>query len=81
MSKKNQGATISDLRDINRVLKRVREKESKVKYGYLGDKDLVIIGLRDASYKQDDKAVSGIILLLANSSLTRALPIYLEGLP
>merc|ERR1712101_83418 len=46
MSKKNQGATISDLRDINRILKRVHEKESNMKYGYLGDKDdLVIIGL------------------------------------
>ena len=33
MSKKNQGATISNLRDVNRVLKKVREKESKIKYG------------------------------------------------
>ena len=36
ISKKNQGATISDLRDVNRVLKQVREKESKIKFGYLG---------------------------------------------
>ena len=73
MSKKNQGATISDLRDINRVLKRVHKKESKIKYGHLGDKDdLVIIGLGDASYKQDDKAIGGVILLLANSSFTKA---------
>ena len=67
MSKKNQGATISDLRDINRILKHVHEKMSKIKYGYLGDKeDLVAIGLRDSSYKQDDKAVGGVNLLLAN---------------
>ena len=71
MSKKNQGATISDLRDINRILKRVREKESKIKYGHLGDKDdLVIIGLGDTSDKQDDKAIRGVILLLAKSSFT-----------
>ena len=71
MSKKNQGATISDLRDINRILKRVCERESKIKYGHLGDKeDLISIGLGDASYKQDDKGVGGVILLLANSSLT-----------
>ena len=77
MSKRNQGAMISDLRDINRVLKRVQEKESKVKYRYLGDKeDLFIIGLGDASYKQDDKAIGGVILLLANSSFTKASPIY-----
>ena len=77
MSKKNQGAIVSDLRDINRVLKRVHEKESKIKYRHLGDKDdLVIIGLGDASYKQDDKAIGGVILLLANSLFTKASPIY-----
>ena len=27
MSKKNQGATISDLKDVNRILKQVRAKE------------------------------------------------------
>ena len=77
MSKKNQGATVSDLKDINRVLKHVHEKESKKKYGHLGDKDdLVVIGLEVASYKQDDKAIGGVILLLSNSSLTKASPIY-----
>ena len=49
MLKKNQGATISDLRDVNQVLKRVREKESQIKYEYLGDgEDLIIVGIRDA---------------------------------
>ena len=77
MSKKNQGATILDLRHRNRVLKHVHSKDSKIKYGHLGSKDnLVIIGLSDASYKQDDKAVGGVILLLANSSFTKASPIY-----
>ena len=77
MSKKNQGATISDLRDINRILKHVHNKESKIKYGRLGDKeDLVVIGLGDASFKQDDMAVGGVILLRAKSSLTKVLPIY-----
>ena len=77
ISKKNQGATISDLRDINRILKRVHKKESKIKYGHLGDKDdLVIICLGDASYKQDDKAIGGVILLLANSSFTKSSPIF-----
>ena len=77
LSKKNQGATISDLRDINRVLKHVHSRDSKIKYGHLRSKeDLVIIGLGDASYKQDDKAVERVILLLANSSFTKASPIY-----
>ena len=77
MSKKNQGAPISDLRDVNQVLKRVRGKESKIKYKHLGDMDdLVIVGIGDASYKKDDKAISGVLIFLANYSLTCALPIY-----
>ena len=36
----------------------------------------MIIGLGDASYKQDDKAIGGVILLLANSLFTKALPIF-----
>ena len=77
MSKKNQGATISDLRDINRILKHVHSKDSKLKYGHLGNKeDVVVTRLGDASYKQDDKAVGGVILLLANSSFTKVSPIY-----
>ena len=77
MSKKNQGATISDLRDINRVLKQVREKKSKIKYGYLEDvNDLVVVGIGDASYKQDDKAIGGIFLFLSNLSMTSASPIF-----
>ena len=77
MSKKNQEATISDLRDINQILKKFRDKESLIRYKHLGDTDnLVIVGIRDASYKQDDKTIDGVILLLANSSLTCASPIY-----
>ena len=77
MSKKNQVATISDLRDINRIIKHVHSKDSKIKYGHLGNKEeLVVIGLGYASYKQDDKAIGGVNLLLANSSFTKVSPIY-----
>ena len=54
MSKKNKEATISDLKDINRIIKQVHSKESRVKYTHIGNKeDLVIIGLGDTSYKQE----------------------------
>ena len=73
--KKNQGATISDLRDINRVFKQVCSKESKIRYRHIGNKeDKVIISRGDALYKQDEKAVGGVILLLENSLFTRASP-------
>ena len=77
MSKKNQRATVSDLSDINRILKQVHSKESRIKYSHIGDReDLVIIRLGHASYKEDDKKVGEVILLLANSSFTKASPIY-----
>ena len=77
MSKKNQGATIADLRDVNRILKRVRERESCIKYEWIGDKeDLIIVGIGDASFKQDDKAIGGVFLFLFNSSLSQAAPIF-----
>ena len=57
MSKKNQGATISDLRDINRILKRVCKKESKIKYGHLGNKDdFVIIGLTNKMTRRSEES-------------------------
>ena len=37
---------------------------------------MIIIGVGDASYKQDDKAIGGIFLFLANSSMTCAAPIF-----
>ena len=77
MSKKNNRATITDLRDINQILKKVRERKSFIKFGYLGDADdLIFIGVGDASHKQDEKSIGGIFLFLANSSLTRAAPIF-----
>ena len=52
MSKEYQRATISDLRDVNRILKKVREKESQIKYEYLGDADdLIIVGIGGKSFK------------------------------
>ena len=51
MSRNNKEATISDLRDVNRILAKVREHESKVKYEHIGDRD----------------DLSGVILFLTNS--------------
>ena len=77
MSKNGKEAIISDLQDVNRILKQVHSKESKIKYTHIGNKeDLVIIWIGDASYKQDDRAIEGVILLLANSLFTKASLIY-----
>ena len=77
LSKKHQGATFSDLRDINCILKKVRDKDSLIKYKHLGDADnLFIVRVGDASYKQDEKAGGGVFLFLANSALYRASPMF-----
>ena len=77
MSKNKKKATISNLRDVSRILKKVRERESRIKYEHIGDKgDLMVVGIGDASLKTGDKAVGGVILFLTNSSMTRASPIY-----
>ena len=62
---------------MNRIIKKVRERRSFVKYEYLGDPDdLIILGIGEASYKQDQKAIGGVFLFLSNSSMTRPSPIF-----
>ena len=60
MAKKQKKAVIKDLREVNRIIKKVREKESKVVFSRIGEKDeLCIIGVSDASYHCDDRSVAG----------------------
>ena len=52
MSRKNNSTKILDLRSISRVLKKVRERSSKIKFSKIGPKEyLIIIGIGDASFK------------------------------
>ena len=39
MSKNNKEATISDLRDVGQILKKVPEWKSKIKYKNIGEKE------------------------------------------
>ena len=52
MSKKNYFAKIEDLSNISRVLKKAKERSSKLKFSRIGPKeDLVILGIGEASFK------------------------------
>merc|ERR1712002_1135235 len=52
LAKKNNNATISDLRNVNKVVEKVKKEENKVTYTKVGEKeDLQLIGIVDASYK------------------------------
>ena len=60
MAKRQKKATIKYLREINRVLKKVREKESRVLFTKIRKKDeLSVIGVSDASYHDDDRSMAG----------------------
>ena len=56
LAKKQKKAMLKDLREVNIILKKVHEKESRVMIKKIGDKkDLCITGICDASYKNDDR--------------------------
>ena len=77
MSRKNNTAKFADLHKVNKVLKKVSSKDSEMYYGMIGKKEeLQIVGISVASFKTDEKAVGGIILLLVNRDFTKASPIH-----
>ena len=48
-----------------------------MKFSKIGTKeDMMIVGIGDASFKSDDKAVGEVLLFLTNTSMTRAALIY-----
>ena len=76
LAKKNNNATISDLRNINRIVEKVKKEENKIIYRKIGNREnLQVIGIVDASYKPDDKSVGGMIIALTNEEMTKASPL------
>ena len=66
-AKKNNSAVISDLRNVNRIVEKIKREENRVVYGRIGDKEtLQVIGIVDASYKSDEKSVGGMMIVLAD---------------
>ena len=73
----NDSVTLADLGKVNKVLKKVKSRESEVYYRRVGDRDeLQLIGIEDAYFKQDEKVVNSVILLLADKDLERVSPLY-----
>merc|ERR1712105_61467 len=77
LAKKQKSAVLMDLRTVNRILQKVREKESKVVFKKIAEKEsLCVIGISDASYHQDENAVSGEMILLGNTKTVAASLLY-----
>ena len=57
--------------EISRVLKKAKERSSEMKFSRIGLKeDLIIVGIGDASFKTDDKAVGGALLFFIKLQYT-----------
>ena len=68
---------IKDLRQVNRVLKKVKEKESKVVFTKIGNKEeLCVMGVSDRLYHHDDRSVAGEMIMLGNQRTGRVAPMY-----
>ena len=67
MSRKNNKATIKDLKDVSKVMKKVRERESKLTFRKIvADDKLIVYSETDASYKQEEKSIAGQIIMLGS---------------
>merc|ERR1712098_975853 len=65
LAKKNNNAVISDLRNVNRIVEKVKNEENKIIYERIGDREtLQVIGIVDASYKSNEKSIGGMMLVL-----------------
>ena len=65
LAKKNNSATIADLRNVNKIVGKIKKEENKVIYGRVADKEkLQVIGMVDASYKSDEKSIGGMLIVL-----------------
>ena len=62
---------------MNRVLKKVQEKESKVMFRKMGTKEeLCVLGVCDASYHNNEKSVPGEMIILGSKKNKMVSPIY-----
>ena len=76
LAKKNNSATIADLRNVNKVVEKIKKEDNKVVYSKVGEKEkLQLIGIVDASYKSDEKSVGGMLLMIADKQMTKASPV------
>merc|ERR1711955_49796 len=76
LAKKNNCATISNLRNVNRLVDKVKNEENKVIYGKIGEREtLQVVEIVNASFKNDDKSIGGMMIVLANENLTKASPL------
>ena len=59
------------------MIKKVREKESRVMFTKIGKKnELSVMGVSDVSYHHDDRSMAGDMIILGNKKTEKFAPIY-----
>lgn len=80
---KNKDAKISDLKEANKAVERIKNYTNVVEYKKVGSYgDLKIVAISDASFKKIDsgaKSVAGRIVFLSNKDETRVSPLMWKG--
>ena len=77
LAKKQKDATLKELRNINRIIKKVSEKDNVVVFTKVAEKkDLCMLGVSDASYNQEGHSVAGEIIILGCKSSLVCSPVY-----
>ena len=77
LSKRSHNATLSDLKYVNKVLKKMRERSNEVVYSRVGDKEeLVVRSMSDASYLKVKESVGGSLAMLSNKNNNKTVPLY-----
>ena len=76
-ARKQKNTTLKDLRNINRILEKVKEGENKVVVSRVaGKKEMCVIGVSDASYKQDESSVVEEMIIIGNVNEKWVAPIF-----
>ena len=67
---------MADLKKINKVIDRVHERESRVMFRKVADReDLITFGVTDAAYSKIERPVGGSLVMLG-SRKSCAVPLY-----
>ena len=76
-AKFQKNAILKNLKNIIRILDKVTEREYKVVFGRVADKEnMYVIGVSDGSYHQKEFSVAGKMTLIRNDEIRRVAPIY-----
>ena len=74
LAKRNNSVTFADLRNVNKIVEKIKKEENKVVYGKVGENEkLQIIEIVYALYKSDEKSMGGMLLMIADEQMIKAI--------